>query len=80
MQKNLIQKIFQTAKKISSPPLFAMKIWVNPMEKHVNSIFFGKIVVIVFRAPLQGSKILRAPFLHQEVLPWFADDKFVHLL
>ena len=65
MQKIFIAKVFQgplsDCKKIFRAPFLPWKLWVNPIEKHVNSIFNGKSVVIFFRAPLQGSKILRAP-------------------
>ena len=63
--KYLSQKIFgaplQTAKKFQGPPFLPWKLRVNPIEKHVNSIFNGKSVVIFLGPPLQGSKILRAP-------------------
>ena len=54
---------FQTEKKKKiRATLFAMKLRVNAVEKHINSIFNGKSVVIFFRPPpLQGSKFLRAP-------------------
>ena len=66
MQKIFIVKIFQgppsDRKKNSGPPFLPWKLRVNPIEKHVNSIFNGKSVVIFFSGPpLQGSKILRAP-------------------
>ena len=51
---------FQTSKN-SDPLLLPWKLQVNPIEKHVNSIFTGKFVVIFFKTSLQGSKILRAP-------------------
>ena len=35
------------------------ELWVNPIEKHVNLIFTGKFVIF-FKAPSQGSMILRA--------------------
>ena len=37
------------------------KLWVNPIEKHVNSISTGKFVVIFFRAPLTRVKNFRGP-------------------
>ena len=63
-RKNFVGAPLQTAKKKkkkSGPPFLPSKLQVNPIEKLVNSIFNGKSVVIFFRAPLQGSKILRAP-------------------
>ena len=38
-------------KKIQAPPFLPWKSRVNPIEKHVNSIFNGKSVVIFFRPP-----------------------------
>ena len=64
-KKYLSQKFFGPPfrpQKTSGPPFSPWKLWVNPIEKHVNSIFNGKSVVIFSRPPLQGSKILRAPF------------------
>ena len=46
-------------KKISIPFLPG-KLRFNLIEKHVNSIFTGKFVVIFFKAPLQGPTIFRA--------------------
>ena len=52
MQKIFIAKIFSGPpsdhKKIQSPPppFLPWKLWVNPREKHVNSIFNGKSVII----------------------------------
>ena len=44
-------------KKFQGPPFWhAWKLRVNPIKKHVNSIFSGKFVVFFFKAPLQGSK------------------------
>ena len=39
------------------------KLRVNAVEKHINSIFNGKSVVIIFSGPLpyKGSKFLRVP-------------------
>ena len=55
MQKIYLQKIFgaplQTAKKFQAPPFLSWKLQVNPIEKHVNSIFNGKSVVIFFQGP-----------------------------
>ena len=49
-------------KKISGPPPFLpWKLRVNPIEKHVNSIFNGKSVVIFFRAPLTRVKNFKGP-------------------
>ena len=42
----------QTSKNFSAPPFLPWKLWVNPIEKHVNSIFTGKFVVIFLGAPL----------------------------
>ena len=65
----LLQKFFgpppSDRKKVSGPPFLPWKLQVNPIEKHVNSIFNGKSVVIFSGPPLQGSEILRTPFLHQ---------------
>ena len=65
MQKIFIVKIFrapfQTAKKFRAPFL-PWKLRVNPIEKHVNSIFNGKSVVIFFRAPLTRVKNFKGPF------------------
>ena len=48
--------------KISGPPpLLPWKLRVNPIEKHVNSIFTGKFVVIFFKAPLTRVKSIRGP-------------------
>ena len=56
----LMQKIFiviilwgplQTAKTNSGPNFFPWKLRVNPLQKHVNSIFNGKSVVIFFQGP-----------------------------
>ena len=67
MQKIFIAKIFrppplQTEKKIRAPFL-PWKLRVNAVEKHINSIFNGKSVVIIFSGPLpyKGSKFLRVP-------------------
>ena len=51
---------FKPKKKIQGP-LFAMKITGQPHRKASKLTFTGKFVVIFFRPPLQGSKILRAP-------------------
>ena len=63
--KIFIAKLFRgppsDRKKKSGPPFLTWKLWVNPVEKHVNSIFNGKSVVIFSGPPLQGSKILRVP-------------------
>ena len=75
MQKIFIAKIFRgppsDRKKIQAPPPFAMKITGQPIEKHVNSIFNGKSVVIFFQGPpLQGSKILRVPIFASAPPPY----------
>ena len=63
--KYLSQKIFgaplHTAKKFQGPPFLPWKLRVNPIEKHVNSIFNGKSVVIFFRAPLTRVKNFKGP-------------------
>ena len=55
MQKIFIAKIFRGPpsdhKKISGAPFLPWKLRVNPIKKHVNSIFNGKSVAIFFRAP-----------------------------
>ena len=70
MQKNIIEKIFRSppTSKNFSPPFFFFCLEnyrVNPIQKHVDSFFTGEFVVFFFKTPLQGSDILRAPFLHQ---------------
>ena len=37
-------------------PLFSWKLQVKPIEKHVNSIFTGEFMVIIFKAPLTKIK------------------------
>ena len=49
-------------------PLFAMKIMGQPRGKSGKLNFHWKICGNFSKAPLQGSKILRAPFLHQAPL------------
>ena len=66
MQKKLLQFFFAPShfrpQKISAP-LLSLNLQVNPIEKHVNSIFIGKFVVIFFQGPpFQGSQILGPPF------------------
>ena len=55
MQKIFIMKIFRgppsDRKQISGPPFLPWKLQVNPIEKHVNSIFNGKSVVFFFQGP-----------------------------
>ena len=55
MQKIFMAEIFRgpssdrkkkKKKKNQAPPFLPWKLRVNPMEKHVNSIFNGKSVVI----------------------------------
>ena len=64
-KKYLSRKFFgaplQTAKTISGPPFLPWKLRVNPIEKHVNSIFNGKSVVIFFRSPLTRVKHFKGP-------------------
>ena len=43
-------------------PIMTWKLWVNPIESPINTIFPGKFVAIFFKAPLGRSKNLRAPF------------------
>ena len=81
MQKIFISKIFcppplQTEKK-SGPPFLPWKLRVNAVEKHINSIFNGKSVVIIFSGPLpyKGSKFLRVTFLHQAPLQVFVQGR-----
>ena len=54
------------------PQKNSWKLRVNPIEKHVNSIFTGRSVIFS-RPPLQGSKILTAPFLNQPPLQVFVN-------
>ena len=66
MQKIFIVKIFRgppsDRKKISGPPFLPWKLRVNPIEKHVNSIFNGKSVVIFFSGlPLTRVKTFKGP-------------------
>ena len=67
MQKIFIVKIFcpplrQQKKKKIRAPFLPWKLRVKAVEKHINSIFNGKSVVIFSGTPpLQGSKFLRAP-------------------
>ena len=47
------------------PPFLPWKLRVNPIEKHVNSIFNGKSVVIFFQGPpgpYKGQKFQCPPF------------------
>ena len=64
-KKNIYRKncpgLPSDCKKISGPPLLPWKLWVNPIEKHVNSIFTRKFVVICFRAPLTKVKYFKGP-------------------
>ena len=64
-KKYLSRKFFgaplQTAKKFQGPLFLPWKLRVNPIEKHVNSIFNGKSVVIFFRAPLTRVKNVQGP-------------------
>ena len=59
----------QTAKKIQ-PPFFCHENYESTHDRKACELNFinGKFVVIFSRPPLQGSKILRAPFLHQAPL------------
>ena len=68
MQKIFIAKIFRglpsdgkKKKKKSGPPFLPWKLRVNPIEKHVNSIFNGKSVVIFFQGPLTRVKNFKGP-------------------
>ena len=70
MQKKIITKIFCppppfSPQKISGPTLLPRKIQVNLIEKHVNSIFTGKFVLIFFSPPYKGQKFSGSSFLHQ---------------
>ena len=42
-------------------PFLPWKLWVNPIEKHVNSIFTGKFVIIFQALPLQEFKHFEGP-------------------
>ena len=69
-RENFSAPPLQTAKKISPPPFLPWKLRVNPIEKHVNSIFNWKYVVIFFRAPLTRVKNFKGSlFLHQPPPP-----------
>ena len=57
----IVRGSLQTAKKFQAPPLLPWKLWVNPIEKHVNSIFTRKFVVICFRVPLTRVKNYKGP-------------------
>ena len=66
MQKNIYRENFSgppsDRKKIPGPLFLPWKLRVNPIEKHVNSIFNGKSVVIFFRfSPLTRVKSLNGP-------------------
>ena len=43
-------------------PFLPWKLWVNPIEKYVKSIFTGMFVVIFSRLSLQGRKFKGPPF------------------
>ena len=68
MQKIFIEKIFrgpfrpQKKKKKFRAPFLPWKLRVNPLEKHVNSIFNGKSGNFFSGPPYKGQKFLRAPF------------------
>ena len=71
-KKIFIMKIFlvplQTSKNFSPPPprLFGTTIMGQLRRKAYKLIFYWKICGNFYsKSPLQGSKILRAPFLHQ---------------
>ena len=79
--KNFIMKFFEgplSDLKKFQPPLFAMKITGQPHRKACNLNFYWKLCDF-FQGPLHGSKILRAPFLHQgpltSVCEWFLECK-----
>ena len=61
-------------------PFLPRKLWVNPIEKH-NSIFTGKFVILFFKTPLQGSKILRPPpFCIRSPQQVFVNDPLLNML
>ena len=65
MQKNFIAKNFRgppfRPQNFSGPPFLPRKLRVNPIEKHVNSIFTEKFVVIFFKPPLTRVKTFKGP-------------------
>ena len=78
MQKNIYRENFSgppsDRKKFSGPTFWPWKLRVNPIEKHVNSIFNGKSVVIFFQGPpYKGQKVSGPPFLHQALLQVFVN-------
>ena len=78
MQKIFIAKIFQgpsppsDRKKIQGPFL-PWKLRVNPIEKHVNSIFNGKSVVIFFQGPPCNGQKIQGPFCIRPPLQVFVN-------
>ena len=64
-KKNCCRNFFgdplQTSKKFQGPPFLPWKLWVNPIQKHVNSIFTGKFVVMFFKVPLTRVKYFKGP-------------------
>ena len=52
--KKIIVNIFHPP---AFKPQITWKLWVNPIEKHVNSIYTGKFVVIFFKAPPPHTKV-----------------------
>ena len=56
LPQNFLGPPFQTMKKISPLPFLWWKLQVNPIEKHLNSIFTGTFAVIFFKAPLTWVK------------------------
>ena len=52
---------FRPQKKFQAPPFCHENYGSTPIEKHVNSIFTGKFVVIFFRAPLTRVKNFKSP-------------------
>ena len=63
--------------KISGPPFLPQKSCVNPIKKHVNSIFTGKFGNF-FKAPLQGSKILWVPLFASAPLTSVCERSLMH--
>ena len=65
MQNKIIVKNFQgpfiQTSKISRPALW--KLWINPIENHINSIFPGKIAVIIFKANVRRVKTFKGTLL-----------------
>ena len=71
---------FRPQKKNSGPPFLPWKSLVNPIEKHVISIFNGKSVVIFSGHPLTRVKNFKGPpFLHQAPLTSVCERSLIYI-